>query len=764
MTTLLDAALTYAARGWPVFPIAPGTKVPLIPGHAGGRGVLDATTEIAQIEAWWAANPDANIGLATGAPGPDVLDVDVKTDGNGWDAFGELRKAGLADDVAIYVSTPSGGLHAYYTGSTQRNGRIPGKHIDYRGAGGYVLAPPSVVDGKTYVGDTGGVLGAQCDWRAIRALLDPPPDPPQFTQPSRGEPNHLTDQLLPGADYQARTTWQQILTPHGWRQTRDLGGGRALWTRPGKTWGTSATTREDGGLYVFSTSTPFDPEIPYTRFGAYAVLEHGGNHQAAAAALRLAGYGQDTTSIASVPKSAREPDSVQLSGQDVAAPELEHTSWWPRDLDPILDGDTSADPPPSLLERDDGHRLIYAGKINALIGESESGKTWIALLAAVQALNAGELVVYLDFEDAPAGITGRLLAMGATRPQLAKQLRYIAPDESLHVRAAADLAAALDPPPGLVVVDGVNAAMTLLGLNLKDNKDATDFSQRILRPLKRTGAAVLTVDHTTKDKEQRGNYAIGAQAKRADIDGAAFIIEVIKAFGRGQTGRLKMTVSKDRPGHVRANSQHAKYAGTAVLESREDGTVTVSITAPDSHLEDTERAPFRPTGLMQRVSEFLAATPGGASKHAIELAIRGRAEYVRQALAILIQEGWVTAETGPNRTVRCVLTRPYSESAELQIPGSSIVPSSSPVRPDQPVSMLVGSSPSSSPLSPVGREDERDEPAVTPPVPDPGSSLAAKPLELGPCDSCGVPIIKYGPRSIGRLCGDCKRNPGDAGA
>jgi hypothetical protein len=46
--------------------------------------------------------------------------------------------------------TRSGGLHAYFTGSNQRNGHLPAHHLDFRSRGGYVLTPPSQIDGKPY--------------------------------------------------------------------------------------------------------------------------------------------------------------------------------------------------------------------------------------------------------------------------------------------------------------------------------------------------------------------------------------------------------------------------------------------------------------------------------------------------------------------------------------------------------------------------------------------------------------------------------------
>ena len=48
------------------------------------------------------------------------------------------------------MRTPSGGLHAYFTGTDQRNGHLPAHHLDFRSRGGYVLTPPSQVDGKPY--------------------------------------------------------------------------------------------------------------------------------------------------------------------------------------------------------------------------------------------------------------------------------------------------------------------------------------------------------------------------------------------------------------------------------------------------------------------------------------------------------------------------------------------------------------------------------------------------------------------------------------
>jgi hypothetical protein len=166
---VLRHALAYANRGWPVFPCKPGSKAPdTLHGH------LEATTDPARIHAWFANRPDRNLAIATGAPGPDVLDVDCHgPDRNGFAALRELRKAGHLDGVSASVQTPSGGMHFYFLGSDQRCGQLPAHHIDFRSQGGYVVAPPTQVDRrpnlplKAIGGDT------RLDWKAAAAYLSP---------------------------------------------------------------------------------------------------------------------------------------------------------------------------------------------------------------------------------------------------------------------------------------------------------------------------------------------------------------------------------------------------------------------------------------------------------------------------------------------------------------------------------------------------------------------------------------------------------------
>lgn len=367
--------------------------------------------------------------------------------------------------------------------------------------------------------------------------------------------------------------------------------------------------------------------------------------------------------------SSSAPTDPTSSTTDPA--ERERTSWWPRDIDAVLTG-ADEEPPPAYLVRDDGQALLYAGKTNGIIGESESGKTWVALHALHQALDNGDNVTIVDFEDTPAGLITRLRDIGVTDTQLRNQIAYVGPDEALDVTASGDLYEHLgDHAPSLIVLDGVNAAMTLLGLDLNSNTDATAFAQRLLRPLAATGACVVYVDHIPKSRDNETKGGIGAQAKRAMTTGCTLKAEMLKPFGRGETGRIKLTVDKDRAGHVRGASGGSRHAGTAVLTSdRVSGHVTITVEAPDTRPAE-QREPFRPTHLMERVSAFLATCPDGATGRAVRGEVSGNVKAILAALDRLAAEGYVTRASGPNRSILYRHVKPYREIDDLVSPGGS---------------------------------------------------------------------------------------------
>lgn len=167
--TLLDAALAYARSGLRVIPCEPGGKKPLLRSWQ-----HKASGDPDVIRQWWAQWPDANIGLLTGC-GIDVLDVDVKNGRNGWQMLEYAASFGLLRNPAAVVRTPSGGWHLWYRASGARSGAVGRqRELEFKGRGGYVLAYPSVINGRRYefteVGD--GPAG-QVDWAAVKRLFRP---------------------------------------------------------------------------------------------------------------------------------------------------------------------------------------------------------------------------------------------------------------------------------------------------------------------------------------------------------------------------------------------------------------------------------------------------------------------------------------------------------------------------------------------------------------------------------------------------------------
>src|SRR6185437_14834061 len=170
MNPVLRAALACADKGWPVFPCHPGRKVVATP-----NGYLDATTDRAQIREWFAGHPDRNLAVATGAPGPDVLDVDLLgREADDYHGLWHLREAELLNGATAAIDTPNGGLHLYFQGSRQRSDALPGWHMNLIAKGGYGLVPPSRVARQPYAGvNIRGKQPGPLDWDAAVRLLDP---------------------------------------------------------------------------------------------------------------------------------------------------------------------------------------------------------------------------------------------------------------------------------------------------------------------------------------------------------------------------------------------------------------------------------------------------------------------------------------------------------------------------------------------------------------------------------------------------------------
>jgi Bifunctional DNA primase/polymerase, N-terminal len=296
-------AILYAVRNWPVFPLR--GKVPAIPnphpkgsrerqtckGECGkqGHGVLDATADITTVANWWAGRyVGANIG---GRVPESMIVLDTDPYNGGLESLGalEARFGKLPKTLTDLSGRGDGGAHYFYR-------RPPGKlsatrlgpGIDIKSSTGYVVLPPSVHPdtGKPYTRVDHPVATPPA-W-LVELLL---PEPVTIVAPRKQRSRARFYGPSIADEYCANTSWSDILAPHGWRcRDADPDADGARWLHPTHTSACSATVK-NGCLFVYSPNTVFDitePSYPkgYTKFRAYALLNHDGDMSAAALSLK----------------------------------------------------------------------------------------------------------------------------------------------------------------------------------------------------------------------------------------------------------------------------------------------------------------------------------------------------------------------------------------------------------------------------------------------------------------------------------------------
>ncbi len=160
-----NIALAYAARGWRVLPLHAVSGAgcscgdPACPPKNRGKhprlwnGARGASAEAAAVRSWWGRWPDASVGIATGPAGDRhlvVLDVDGPAGEETLDAL-ECRHGELPATREA-VTGRDGGRHLYLShGGLVHLGCRAFRGLDIKGAGGYVVAPPSVhASGRAY--------------------------------------------------------------------------------------------------------------------------------------------------------------------------------------------------------------------------------------------------------------------------------------------------------------------------------------------------------------------------------------------------------------------------------------------------------------------------------------------------------------------------------------------------------------------------------------------------------------------------------------
>lgn len=302
--TLLEHALHYASRGLELFPLKPN-KAPHITG-----GMNAATTDPEQLRAWWAQWADALIGCRVPI-NRVIFDVDPRHGGD------RTLKA-LTD---MYGPLPAGRVHASGRGDGGAHYWFelpPGVTLSIRGldewarqngTGHAILKDDGTPTGKWTCGidllththrytilppSPHATTGLPYSWQSTLAaaplpgwltglLVEPEPatERPRLT---------IVGDESPAEYYTRITNWNDILTPHGWKCVQGDGDSDgSKWRHPNATAEYSASIK-NGCLFVHTPNTEFDDTRPgdphgYTRFRAYAVLEHHGDLSAAARAI-----------------------------------------------------------------------------------------------------------------------------------------------------------------------------------------------------------------------------------------------------------------------------------------------------------------------------------------------------------------------------------------------------------------------------------------------------------------------------------------------
>ena len=675
-TTTHETARYLLKHGFAPIPVKPdGTKQPAT--SWGEYHNRPPTLE--QIDQWFSGNPPG-IGVVCGAGSGNLEMLELEPNTIAPTQFlTDLRNNGhtqLADtlETTVRVESGGGGFHYYYRltdtppGSTKLAHNPDGTvMIETRGQGAYAVTAPT----KPPAHKVGDYLLCDGDWATIATLTpeqhqtlhqharsyDQKPKPPPKPPPTQTAPTAPTAPLT--------DSWYDLLTDHlnqqggipvvlvghGWTYVHTDGEGRQHWRRPGKHDGTSATITPDGQiLYVFYSNTPFPQETPLDIIDVSATLAKQTRPEWARYEAERTGIHQAWTARQTVelvyhrnPPAPTQPTQLEhdQQPQKPAQTPQKHAETPQKPLTwskPVKLTNIRRTPPPqpAYLKRSDGQALIYPAKLNVLLGEPESGKTWLAMLAAKDALKQGHRVAMIDYEDTPNTFLDRCDLVGITELD---NIQYHQPDLPIPPvqPTPTDFDDLLNWQPHLVIIDAWTESLQLEGLDQNSGPDIAEWIRRVARPFTNRGAAVLILDHVTKSKETRGDWPIGSQHKKAAIDGAAYTVQLVERFGRATThetqGQLIIRMTKDRPGAINGQLKDGKTVGTVTLTFYPDNDLRTTFD-PAGH-------PLGGTAHRTRILQHLATNVKANKRELREL---GNSEAVDQTIQQLIAEGLINVE------------------------------------------------------------------------------------------------------------------------
>jgi hypothetical protein len=324
--------------------------------------------------------------------------------------------------------------------------------------------------------------------------------------------------------------------------------------------------------------------------------------------------------------------------------DITHT-WIPQDIVTAGDG---APEKPTIMQ------TFYPGRRHLVSGEPEALKSWLAQVACADQMLLGETVMYVDLEMTPSEILSRLRCLGLGDDIIRDKFVYLRPDGPIGFGdASRDLDELIDARrPSVTVIDSFIGILQLHGLSPKDDLDIETCYATIVDRFRRHNGAPIVLDHVVKDRDARGRWSTGSERKVGAAD-VHLGLQVVQQFGRGRTGAAMIATHKDRPGYLR-RPYHAEF------ELRSDAD-TFAITWDLREPGKTAAAGPRPTWYMEKVSTYLEGMTIPASRNQTEKAVGGKSNYVRKAMDILTDEGYVREEDGAKGGRYLVSMKPYRQ-------------------------------------------------------------------------------------------------------
>lgn len=510
------AAIAYAEQGIPVFPCRVGEKSPITP-----NGFHDATTDIEQINLWWNENENYNIGFSPAMANLTVIDLDPE------------YKLPQALPPTYSVKTPRG-VHAYFAGITKSSASKIGEHVDIRSEGGYVLAPPSVVNGATY---------------QVIEDLDYAPLP-QWVIDAAQKPASILKATVEEVDLEIN-----IQRAKDWIGTIE-----------------GAVEGQGGDEYTYKVCCQLR-DFGVSELTALDILYRVWNktcnpewnlEELQQKILNAYRYGQNDQGVIAI----ESPQVVFGAIVEKLYP-IKRSRFYFKD-----EGEQDNEPEPRWIIKD----LISERSTVLLYGPTQSYKSFLTLDVALGIASATETFGTIPKEGKVfyAALEGRAHLRKARRSwKLAKQLEGkihnfflgLAPMVGVpgEIKEFCDEVMKRCKNPKLIIIDTLGKAMA--GLNENDAKDAGLFIQFCDGLVEVFGCSVIAIHHTGKDKD-RG--ARGSSAFHAGFD------TVLEVKAKRETKAVEVWVRKHKDAEEREFPW--TFEGRAL-----GGSLAFFETTPDAH-------------------------------------------------------------------------------------------------------------------------------------------------------------------------------------